>query len=42
LQIAALASALVSDRNGGENEISKQKVTVAKESDWWKKRSVNT
>jgi propionyl-CoA carboxylase alpha chain len=42
LQIAALASALISDRNGEEKNKSKQKVSVATESDWWKKRSVNT
>lgn len=42
LQIAALASVLISERNGEEENKPKQKVTVAAESDWWKKRSVNT
>lgn len=42
LRIAALASVLVSDVNGGEENKSKQKVTAATESGWWKKRSVNT
>jgi len=40
--IAALASVLISERNGEEENKPKQKVTVAAESDWWKKRSVNT
>lgn len=42
LDIAALASVLISERNGEEENKPKQKVTVAAESDWWKKRSVNT
>jgi len=42
LRIAALASVLISDLNGSEENKTKQKVSVATESGWWKKRSVNT
>jgi len=42
LRVAALASVLVSDVNGGEENKSKQNVSAATESGWWKKRSVNT
>lgn len=42
LKIAALASVLISDGDREEENQSKQEVSVSVESDWWKKRSVNT